>query len=315
MRSALRWWLVLLAASFCFAIYSSTDLRQAIGAGATSVVRPLVVPLVELINVPAFVYVVATLIVFAGVVACVGYRLQSVQPRLRQLRRVRLGVNDLPFPSGLPDRDDWPAAAHRLGQLLIENTVFIFAWSEYQAEASRRNAVPSAPFSNYIATEPEGVKTNSVLMRSLPGYFTSLGLIMTFIGLVVALYFAAKGFRTGNIEDARAAIIQLLNAASFKFLTSVAALISAFAISVFLRYNLSVIAQETMRTVERIEVFLATWREHVGTGHVQRSGLSDEISARLDTLSQNIQDLTAVILDFRLLVEARPKESADAFRR
>lgn len=315
MRKAAVWYIALVAASLCFALYNSPAAQHAIGAFATALIRPVVVPLLELINVPAFVYVVAFLVLLAGAVACVGYRLRSVTPRIRQLRSVRVSVSDLPLPGSRGGREGWPAAAHKLGQVLIDNDTFIFAWSEYQTEASTRNGVPSAPFSKYIAAEPEAIKNNSVLMRSLPGYFTSFGLIMTFIGLVVALYFAAKGFRSGNVDEARAAIIQLLNAASFKFLTSVAALISALAISVFLRYNLSVIAQESLRTVERIEVFLATWREYVGTGQSQRTGLSDEMLSRLDVLSESIQRLTEVILDVMPLVETAPKGTLDAFRR
>lgn len=311
---AVSWIVVLVFASLCYAIFSSPDLQHTIGAVATAIVKPVVVPLVELINVPAFVYVVASVILVAGLVACVAYRLRSVRPRIRQLRSVRVGVGDLPTPGSRRSEDGWPGASHALGQLLLDHGTFISAWSEFQAESMRRNAVPSAPFMTYVASEPDAAKNNSVLMRSLPGYFTSLGLIMTFIGLVVALYFAAKGFRTGNVEDARAAIIQLLNAASFKFLTSVAALISAFGISIFLRYNLSVITAETQRTVERIEVFLATWREHVGTGQRMRAGKPDDATAQIDMLSRTIQDLTAVVLDLKGLVEAARKEPLDAIR-
>lgn len=305
-------WLALFVPALAFSIYNSPDLQHAIGAGATSIVRPIVIPLVELINVPAFVYVAATIILVAGIGACVAYWVRSVRPRLRVLKAIRAGIGTLPLPSRNEDTSGWPAASHRLGQLLMSNGMFVFAWSAYQAESARHRAVPSVPFSNYIATEPEGTRNHSVLMGALPGYFTSLGLIMTFLGLVVALYFAAKGFRTGNIEDARAAIIQLLNAASFKFLTSVAALISAFTISVFLRLSLSLLGAESLKTAERIEVFLATWREHVGAGEVEPPLAAADLSSQLATLSNTVEALAATMRAFSVRVEATLRDRVDA---
>jgi len=128
-------------------------------------------------------------------------------------------------------------------------------------------------------------------MRSLPAYFTSVGLILTFIGLVVALYFASKGFRTGDMTEARAAIVQLLNAASFKFLTSVSALISALIVSLYGRYGSSAVARERRKTIDRIEVFLSDWREKVGVGQSGETLAPAELLRRFDLLLASVAGL------------------------
>lgn len=67
------------------------------------------------------------------------------------------------------------------------------------------------------------------------GYFIGVGLLMTFIGLVAALKFAAAGVASPNLAVARDALNALLAAASFKFMTSIAGLGSSLVLSVAAR--------------------------------------------------------------------------------
>ena len=57
-------------ACFIYVVTESLAVREQIGAAATAVARPIVVPAVELINVPAFVYVVSLVILTSGIAAC-----------------------------------------------------------------------------------------------------------------------------------------------------------------------------------------------------------------------------------------------------
>jgi hypothetical protein len=154
--------------------------------------------------------------------------------------------------------------------------------------------MPAAPFIHFVASQPEDRRRGG-FMQSLPGYFTSIGLIFTFMGLVVALYFAAKGFRSGNIDEARAAIIALLNAASFKFLTSVAALLGALVISLFLRFNLAGLARRSHDLAEHIEAFLTLWREHTAAGGARAAASEEVLPARLELLIDRIERLTGAV--------------------
>ena len=72
------------------------------------------------------------------------------------------------------------------------------------------------------------------LMPSVPGYFVGLGLLLTFIGLVIALYKAAHGTGASADEMSRS-LKDLLNAATFKFATSIAGLFSSLVLSFLFR--------------------------------------------------------------------------------
>jgi hypothetical protein len=59
---------------------------------------------------------------------------------------------------------------------------------------------------------------------AVPNYLVGLGLLFTFVGLVAALYFASAGVAAPNVQAAQAALRDLLAAATFKFVTSIAGL-------------------------------------------------------------------------------------------
>jgi hypothetical protein len=293
-------------AALAYVTAISPAFQQALGAAATAIVRPIVLPLIELINVPAFVYCAALLIFLAGLVACAIYQVAAVRPYLAELRVFRSALGDLPHPrlNGVVTVEAWAEARQALGGLLHSHAIFVAAWSAFQAESLRGRGVPSRPFSSFVAAEPSDGAEPGGFMRALPAYFTSVGLILTFIGLVVALYFASKGFRTGDMAEARAAIVQLLNAASFKFLTSVSALISALMVSLYGRYGSSVLRRERRKTIDQIEVFLAGWREKIGIGRSGEALAPADLLRRFDLLLASVAGLAG---DVRLLA-ARDRE-------
>ncbi len=67
------------------------------------------------------------------------------------------------------------------------------------------------------------------------GYFIGIGLLLTFVGLVAALKFAAAGVSSPDLDVAKEALDALLAAASFKFMTSIAGLGSSLLLSVAAR--------------------------------------------------------------------------------
>jgi hypothetical protein len=290
---SLVYFLIALLAALAYRTATSSAWQDAIGGFAIALVKPLLIPIVLAIAAPAFVYVVALLILVAAVTACVAYWVLEVRPRQRQIAAVGRAILDLPQPVKGDGNGPWTEAMQSVGTLFRDNGIFVSAWSEYQAQAMQSGRLPSAPFSHFVALEPEG-RARAGFMQSLPGYFTSLGLIFTFVGLVVALYFAAKGFRSNNIDDARAAIIQLLNTASFKFLTSVAALIGAMAISLFLRFCLMTLGQRTQSLAERVEAFLTAWREQLATQPLPEAA-DAALDRRLELLVDRIEQLTQAV--------------------
>jgi hypothetical protein len=86
------------------------------------------------------------------------------------------------------------------------------------------------------------------------GYFTGIGLMLTFIGLVAALKFAATGIASPDPEAAKVALNALLGAAAFKFMTSIAGLGSSLILSIAARsasYVVETAASSLARDLER----------------------------------------------------------------
>lgn len=72
---------------------------------------------------------------------------------------------------------------------------------------------------NITILERSGIKIR--LFMGLPNDFVGIGLIFTFMGLVAGLYFASRSMMSDDIGASRDALIKLLHAATFKFMTSI----------------------------------------------------------------------------------------------
>lgn len=304
MRQVL-YFVLLVCAALAYKIWATPEWQLAIEGTALELARPVAIPLIHLINTPAFIYLLSLLLLIGGVAACLAYWLRIVAPRMTALQELRAAVRNLPLPSRVEPR---PATAglHDLGVTLHNTGMFLTAWAALQGQVRREGGIPDAPFSSFAASDPTLTQDqHRGLMAALPGYFTSLGLIFTFMGLVAALYFAARGFRSGNLDEARASIMQLLNASSFKFLTSVSALGSALLISVVHRYAQSRLRSSVNETLGLIESYLALWRE-----------VSPPVAERGDAANRRVDDLVSAVraLTSRLdqLLESRKDLRRDA---
>jgi len=126
------------------------------------------------------------------------------------------------------------------------------------------------------------------------GYFIGIGLLLTFIGLVAALKFAAAGVASSDIAVAKQALNSLLSAASFKFMTSIAGLGCSLALSVGARtmtYAIENAAQGLARDLETamVPVFVE------GLAYDQLAVTRQQL-ARLDTLDAGIAALPAPLV-------------------
>jgi hypothetical protein len=103
---------------------------------------------------------------------------------------------------------------------------------------------------------PASIREHSValqLIPFIPGYFVGLGLLLTFIGLIAALGVAAPSVKAGNAEQAKDALNQLLDAATFKFATSIAGLGASLFLSVWFRALTLWVERGIARFCEAIE--------------------------------------------------------------
>src|SRR6185437_15272271 len=120
----------------------------------------------------------------------------------------------------------------------LSASIFGASWTEYRACLKQEESGIL-----YLRHPDEYFGLHAIGNTSFParffaaahGYFIGIGLLLTFIGLVAALKFAAGGVASPDIEIAKQALNALLSAASFKFMTSIAGLGCSLVLSVAAR--------------------------------------------------------------------------------
>jgi gas vesicle protein len=116
------------------------------------------------------------------------------------------------------------------------------AWKEFDetllkgdraADGVIGNTVRPQAFINYnvIRERLSGLK----MLPSISGYFVGAGLLLTFIGIVLALTIAASSVDSASADQMQAAMAKLLHAASFKFWTSISGLGVSIVFGIFAR--------------------------------------------------------------------------------
>jgi methyl-accepting chemotaxis protein len=120
----------------------------------------------------------------------------------------------------------------------LSQSLFAATWAEYR-ECLKKEDIgilylrhPGEYFGLHAIG---GMAFPARFFAAVHGYFIGIGLLLTFIGLVAALKFAAAGVASADIAVAKQALNALLSAASFKFMTSIAGLGCSLLLSVAAR--------------------------------------------------------------------------------
>jgi methyl-accepting chemotaxis protein len=96
------------------------------------------------------------------------------------------------------------------------------------------NTARPASYINLQAAETSGLHIK--FFQAVPNYFVGIGLLFTFLGLVAAIFFASEGIKAGaGIAETQDSLRNLLNAATFKFLTSIAGIMSSLLVAISYR--------------------------------------------------------------------------------
>ncbi|MCB9943765.1 MAG: hypothetical protein H6851_09125 [Geminicoccaceae bacterium] len=115
-------------------------------------------------------------------------------------------------------------------QKLAENPVIGETWRSYAAtlnsasgneEAIGYTRRPKEAFNEGLIA---AAGINLRFYGSIPNFLVSAGLLFSFLGLVAALHFASAGVAARNVAEAQSALGDLLEAATFKFATSITGL-------------------------------------------------------------------------------------------
>lgn len=142
-------------------------------------------------------------------------------------------------------KSDFAAGYDRIYAALADHPLLGHAWVEFdetliKSDGPIRNTLRPQTFFNsaMLRERLPGLK----IMPGIPGYFVGIGLLLTFIGLVIALSKAATA--TSDVRSAadgsgaaamQGALRELLQAATFKFSTSIAGLAASIVLSFFFR--------------------------------------------------------------------------------
>lgn len=149
-----------------------------------------------------------------------------------------------------------------IDQKASANPVIGLAWSEFRKTSQRGEKAIENTVRPQAYINSGQVRDGSFalkMMSSMPGYFVGIGLLLTFIGLVIALSKAAEGTSGGDAATMTQALRELLNAATFKFSTSIAGLFASIVLSfIFKLYSVSIESAlaKLNREIERVHVTL-----------------------------------------------------------
>jgi hypothetical protein len=160
---------------------------------------------------------------------------QRFSARLQRLRRaLRRAIELIEHGEGAASfRQRFPAIFEGLAQ----DAVLGGPWRAY---AQTLTAVPGneqalgAPRSPAAVFDDRlfgAVGLNLRFYQAVPNILVGLGLLFTFMGLVAALHFASAGVTATDVREAQAALRELLAAATFKFVTSIAGLAASIVFS------------------------------------------------------------------------------------
>ena len=213
-------------ASIVFPTFSASEISNGLSEAHTDLVA---------LSKPEFVYALASgIFVFAAALA-VAFAL---------LHTLSIGVSLFLVQRCLAAPRDMVAFAEAYGSIhrkLERHPLIGHAWKEFDETLVMpddlgqpiRNTVRPQSFINIGVLRERlfGLK----MMGSIPGYFVGIGLLLTFIGLVLALHKASDAVSSSSASGMQDATRELLRVASFKFSTSIAGLGASIALSLLFR--------------------------------------------------------------------------------
>jgi hypothetical protein len=147
----------------------------------------------------------------------------------------------------LVDRADFVDALPDIERRMLASGYLRHSWEKFRetlieptgGEPSSDKAVRNTERpQNYFNMSEAGLRCP--LYRAMPNLLVGIGLLLTFVGLVTALYFTTEALNSAHdLDESQDALKNLLHAASFKFYTSVAGLGGSILLTIVLKYGVS----------------------------------------------------------------------------
>jgi hypothetical protein len=203
----------------------AVGMRAVAGSGFVSGegVKGFFIPFVELylntFNSPTTAIVLCFAMAVVALLLLFYYASFKIGPVTRRLRH---------FAASLNSADEQPgseAVLHLIDGAVEQNRFLARPWELYRATLeTAENGRIVAPFSPGRYFDVKALQFSGLRLRmflGLPNDFVGIGLVFTFLGLVAGLYFASQSMMSADLNAAREALVLLLHAATFKFLTSI----------------------------------------------------------------------------------------------
>src|SRR5690242_19388640 len=208
----------------------------ALGEWTSQQVRPLF----DLFRDENVAPALALLILGGAAALCLLFLIDSTMIRARVRRRVS-------FVRGIKDRVSFAERLPEVEQLMMRYKYLRHSWQEFREtlvepdpDGTSRVALNTDRPQNYFNTAEAGLRFP--IYRAMPNLFVGVGLLLTFFGLVTALFFTTAAIRqTADLTASQDALRNLLYAASFKFYTSIAGLAGSIMLTLVIRYGVSAI--------------------------------------------------------------------------
>ncbi|SFG29969.1 anti-phage ZorAB system protein ZorA [Neptunomonas qingdaonensis] len=154
---------------------------------------------------------------------------QRITPLITELKQATLEIN-----KSERDKEAFPARYYEFKEWMEETTYLKDSWREFEETL----LLPGSDYDDdkeiILNTRPTGTffnqrnilrhKVNMRFYNTFPNILTGIGILGTFIGLVVGIYLAAPGLDSEEIKDAKKALSFLLDGASLAFITSICGL-------------------------------------------------------------------------------------------
>ncbi|HEX6010227.1 MAG TPA: hypothetical protein VFY87_00190 [Geminicoccaceae bacterium] len=169
-------------------------------------------------------WALAGLIVASAVAIWLDFRYRRIAPVMAGLRRAIALVEESEGPSGFKRR------FQTIYKGLADNPVVGEVWRAYASTIAPAPGLEDAlgysrrPRENFDEGLLAVAGVNLRLYHAIPNLLVGSGLLFTFLGLIAALFFASQAIAGADIGEAQHALRELLAAATFKFVTSVAGL-------------------------------------------------------------------------------------------
>jgi hypothetical protein len=244
-----------------------------------TLIAPLARVYLSMFNSPATAILLSGGLVLAGILLVLWFVFLKVRPALNQLDHLTEEC-----ARAIPRTGSWDALDRVLGPSFLGPD-----WRAWRTAGGR----PST-YITLASLERTGLRLG--LMQALPNYFVGLGLVMTFLGLIAGLWFASQGMRTADMIEARAALVHLLNSATFKFLTSVAGITMSLIVSLAFRMAVQSLRGRLDLLCDRIEEAAARAARPADAASQGGTDGGAVLAERITQLIQSIDRLESAIV-------------------